>query len=73
MADECEMKRILLEQVQRTIKDYQKVAEIATTESNTKTMYQWFAFGAITSAFLVTEMTGKEFIEHCKTIHLAGG
>lgn len=61
------MEKMLLEQVERSITDYEDASE---DNNQTKLMYQWFAFGAITSAFLACDITGADYFAYCNRINI---
>lgn len=61
------MEKMLLEQVERSITDYENTSE---DDSSTKLMYQWFAFGSITSAFLACDITGADYFAYCNRINI---
>jgi len=56
---------VLLEHIERSITEYENAPE---DSGNTKLMYQWFAFGVITSTFLATDITGADYLAYCNRI-----
>lgn len=59
------IEKMLLEQVERSIADYENVPE---DNDQIKLMYQWFAFGAITSAFLTCDITDADYVAYCNRV-----